>query len=343
MCGRPPGYAAFAQHLGELARNGNLGGVVRWDRKPWLNKLSNLEELVLRLPRWYEPLGLNLRSTHPCLKRFKLTSCLLLPGLHLDFLVRDPTLNYPYLETEHPMLFSLPSQLRALNVAHNTFLRSPTFRAASQPQLTQRLRNMRQLSVLMVSEAVTAIVSTLRCLELDEVEEYAYAGLLKYVGPFLHPAPSLEELGFLGCLLYPMPAIPRSTILAVPLMALRFLDHYKTKDPLSCSLLEDLGLLPARLKYIEWDVTSQPVVYIRQVAQKPHEPHAAFVHCAKPYGMGEMSVGKCQASWAAIGSRRACWSVCVKHRPMWIWLLEELRSCWSVGYMPCPAGGAADR
>ncbi|KAJ7309273.1 hypothetical protein DFH08DRAFT_823444 [Mycena albidolilacea] len=49
---------------------------------------------------------------------------------------------------------------------------------------------------------------------------------------------------------------------------------------------------------------------IREVAQKPHEPHAAFVHCAKPHrkkdsevSQAAKSVRNCKTCWGGITGR----------------------------------------
>ncbi|KAJ6564040.1 hypothetical protein B0H19DRAFT_1140232 [Mycena capillaripes] len=232
--------------------------------------LSDLEELSLFLPICCGPFGLTLHSTHPRLKRFSLSSSRLLRGLDIDFLVRHPAIEYLYLETEQPLVFSSASQLRALSIDSDTLLTSPGA-VFSHAQLTHlRLRRMPDPCEPRVGDAVRAVASSLRCLEFDEVDEDEYAWLLEHILPLLHSTPVLEELGILGSSDSP-PSLNRTAddlrdllaVLAdvVSLIALRVADHYRTGELLPPTLLDDFGYLPPRLEYIGWDVTPRSVVY----------------------------------------------------------------------------------
>ncbi|KAJ6557573.1 hypothetical protein B0H19DRAFT_1148122 [Mycena capillaripes] len=243
-----------------------------WDcenLKKVLDTLYDLEELSLHLPLCCGPRGLTFHSTHPRLRRFSFSSSFLIP--EVDFLARHPGLECLYLDTEQPFAFSPLNQLRVLSVDQSTLLRLPTA-VSSHTQLTHlRLRRMPHLSVPMVGEAVRAVARTLRCLELDEIDRRANFILLKHIVPLLSSAPALEELGILGLSSYPPPpnwtAKKLCKFLAVfdrtvPLVALRFGDHFKTGELLPPALLNNFGRLPPRLKYIGWDVTPRPMVYV---------------------------------------------------------------------------------
>ncbi|KAJ7803743.1 hypothetical protein B0H13DRAFT_1671541, partial [Mycena leptocephala] len=54
---------------------------------------------------------------------------------------------------------------------------------------------------------------------------------------------------------------------------------------LSIAIFVPVALAGTNINYAH---SVPPLVDIRELAQKPHEPHTAFLHCAKPHGKFEM-------------------------------------------------------
>ncbi|KAJ7142737.1 hypothetical protein C8R44DRAFT_974322 [Mycena epipterygia] len=128
-----------------------------------------------------------------------------------------------------------------------------------------RLRDMPHLSQDMVPNAIRASSRTLCCLELDQRDKYSFRTLVTHIASVLTHAPTLHELGIINCSSYPhwnpedLTAVLKALETCGQLVALRFGAHSKTGSLLPQALLDDLGSLPPRLRYMSG--TLPPAAY----------------------------------------------------------------------------------
>ncbi|KAJ6499491.1 hypothetical protein DFH09DRAFT_1203790 [Mycena vulgaris] len=238
----------------------------------FLDRHPALEALTLDLPTCCGPEGITLDSTFPNLKSFAMNAPRLIPE-DSTFLERHPKLERLRLDTVQT--FSIGGaalqNLRALYITHSMQWCMPAFATATQAPVVQlRLRSQPDLSYPTVAEVVTVVAPTLRCLELDQVDEDAFAVLLVQIRPLLKRAPGLAELAIIGRSSWPKPPTfnaqdLRELLVAIGdagnLIALRLEDPWKRGASISSPILADLGPLPLALKYIQWNVAATPVTY----------------------------------------------------------------------------------
>ncbi|KAJ6552976.1 hypothetical protein B0H19DRAFT_156582 [Mycena capillaripes] len=206
------------------------------------------------------PYGIILDSTHPLLKRFSFTSCSLFDNC--DFLARHPGIETLFLETEQSFCIGTDSSLRAVNADEWTLVRSFDFLNSKITHL--RLREIDEYAESTLIEAIRAMSSTLRCLEI-EVLTSDDDPLPPCITTLFGAAPALEELAIIKLSSSPLNWI--SSLLtdllntlgpAAPLRALRICCN----EALSPERLEDFGPLPPCLKYIGWDVYLSSLIYV---------------------------------------------------------------------------------
>ncbi|KAJ7669133.1 hypothetical protein B0H17DRAFT_1209691 [Mycena rosella] len=221
----------------------------------FLERHPVLEDLRLKSPPYCGPEGIALSSTFPNLK-FLYPYILLLERLDL----------------RTQQVFSLLpgsaalQRLRALCVAQpvrnciDGFITAPTV----QLRVCGVLSDLAQPHL---ADVVRAVAPTLRCLELDSVNEDVFANLLPHIrellalavvggnqDPSWRPLPSSwapEDLRALLSAIGPFPT----------LTALRLDRPRKTDIPLPPALLADLGPHPTHLQYIRWAVNDVPLTY----------------------------------------------------------------------------------
>ncbi|KAJ7681277.1 hypothetical protein B0H17DRAFT_1182067 [Mycena rosella] len=238
----------------------------------FLDKHPSIEDLTLELPTCCGPEGITLESTFPALKAFAMNAPRLTVG-DSSFLERHPRLERLRLDTVQQ--FSLNGQglhnLRAMYITHSIAWCLPAFSFSLTGSLTPithlRLRSQPDLSHATVAEVVGTVAGTLRCLELDQVDEEAFTVLLVHIRGLMQLAPNLAELAIVARewpkpprwdeknLINLLAAIDDSTLVALRVV------HYKSGMPLPPSVLTDLGPVPSSLKYIGWDVPRQPITY----------------------------------------------------------------------------------
>ncbi|KAJ6552990.1 hypothetical protein B0H19DRAFT_1155397 [Mycena capillaripes] len=215
-----------------------------------LDTLTLLEELAMQFPRCCGPSGITLQSTYPYLRRFSFTACSLFA--ESDFLMWHPGLETLFLDTEQTFSSgtdsSSPNMLRALNVDEYSLTSSPT---VVNSQLTHlRLREMDEDPDPIVSEAVSTVASTLRCLEL-EVDGPEDQPIPPYITALLRAAPALDEVAIIRYRQKP-PRNRPSRMLTDLITGLGL----RSSEALPQARLDTLGPLPPRLKYIGWDVAT---------------------------------------------------------------------------------------
>ncbi|KAJ7468677.1 hypothetical protein FB451DRAFT_1256963 [Mycena latifolia] len=238
-----------------------------------LDTLCSLEELSLEFPLSDGPRGITLGSTYPHLKRFTFSGSALFP--ESDFLVRHPMLETLLLETTQPFRVSQAStaMLRILSADEDSLIHSP---AVVNSQITHLgLRDL-TLTRAMVLDTIRSVARTLRCLELEVL--LVHVGdvsdcIVPHIPAILAAAPALDELAIIPNL-YAHLSNWSTKLLAdlLPtldptssLRALRLGNLWQKDDaPLPQVLLDDLGPLPPRMRYIGWDVGAASLVYVIQ-------------------------------------------------------------------------------
>lgn len=165
----------------------------------FFNELEELEDLRLTFPTCCGPHGIDFSATHPKLKTFSLTSNeLCAPS---DFFDRHHSLESLELYTLQSFIITESSLrgLKALSIDRDTLRLNPAFLSFHAPTSITHLRlRMPHLSLRRVSNAVIVVSQTLRCLELDEVDQPAFAKLLVKLADLMKRIPCLLELGILG-------------------------------------------------------------------------------------------------------------------------------------------------
>ncbi|KAJ7513065.1 hypothetical protein B0H11DRAFT_1948577 [Mycena galericulata] len=250
----------------------------------FLSRLKQIQHLDLRIevdPRSLPSGSITFAADHPHLRSLSMTlsPCGLPPDL--DFIARHQTIEI--LKLEIAQLFycddSCLPNLRALSVEQSTVLYCSAFVSPSAKRSVKHLAlvgmplfTYPNQTDSMVRNIVSAMASSLTCLEMDflEIDDFRY--WIRDISKLLHLVPNLLEFGMIARSPMPIPVAPSfdgkdlTDLLAVldhgsHLQALRFFDLFKSGSVLPEPLLANLGSVPSSLRYIKWDVHPDPETY----------------------------------------------------------------------------------
>ncbi|KAF7290328.1 hypothetical protein HMN09_01290800 [Mycena chlorophos] len=228
-----------------------------------------LEELVLKMPSYYSPVGLDLASnTHPHLRVFEIAAQPDNPYTkRADFLTRHPHIERLTLLSQ---FMRPPDEEKSSLRAHFNLedMASYALTPYGRDIVHLRLLDVPYLSEVLTRGAIHSLARTLRCLELFRQDFRSFEDLLEHIGPVLAEMIWLEEFAVGGMNVSPGWGWPAweerhlrgllralSQFSTISLRALRFFSYSGTGAPLSSDFLEDLGAVPPRLQYLCWDVT----------------------------------------------------------------------------------------
>ncbi|KAJ6491556.1 hypothetical protein DFH09DRAFT_369435 [Mycena vulgaris] len=249
------------------------------DFQAFISRLKSLQHLDLWIYAGTRDISLRsitFESTHPLLRSLSLELSPLGLPQDLDFIDRHPTIEVLKLHIMQPFWCSdssLPN-LRALSVEQTTVLGCPAFVSSTAGRKIKHLRlnEMPLFESPMVRDIVLGTATSLTCLEMDfgQIDDFRY--WLRDMSALLRLVPNLIEFGMIGRSPTIQPMLPSfgakdlTDLLGVldescHLEAIRFSDAFKSGSVLPESLLQNLGKVPASLRYIKWDVHPDPKIY----------------------------------------------------------------------------------